>query len=51
MNEYQELTIRTIGVFSSVFFTVSWAMKSSIPRGELFAVGVITSVIIAIYLR
>ncbi len=51
MNEYQELALRTIGVFSSVFFTVSWAIKSSIPRGELFAVGVIMSIIITIYVK
>ena len=51
MNEYQELALRTVGVFSGVFFTVSWAIKSSIKKDELFTIGIIVSAIIAAHYR
>ncbi len=51
MNEYQELALRTVGVFSGVFFTVSWAIKSSIKKDELFTIGIIISAIIAAHYR
>ena len=31
MNPYFEATLRNIGVFISVFFTIRWAEKSVVP--------------------
>lgn len=47
MNDILELTLRCIGIFSGVFFTLGWAIKSPLEHDEMYTVGVIICAIIA----
>ena len=51
MNVISELILRSVGIFSGVFFTLGWAIKSPLEYDEMYTVGVIICAIIAAHYK